>query len=99
MPAPDPVVHRLVAPMAATIASVSVADGDHVRDGQTVVVLEVMKMEHPLHVFLDGTVSHLAVAEGQAVAQGQELLRITAAEPAEATAPIAVEEVAPTGED
>jgi hypothetical protein len=77
MPAADPVVHRLVAPMAATVASVEVADGDHVRDGQTVVVLEVMKMEHPLQVFLAGTVSHLAVAEGEAVAQGQELLRIT----------------------
>ncbi len=82
MPETEPVVHRLIAPMAATIATVAVADGDRVRSGQTVVVLEVMKMEHPLQVFLDGTISHLAVAEGQAVVQGQELLRITGSEPA-----------------
>ena len=61
----EPVVHRLTAPMAATVASVAVADGDAVRSGQTVIVLEVMKMEHPLVVHLDGTISHLAVAEGE----------------------------------
>ncbi|HWJ99011.1 MAG TPA: carboxyl transferase domain-containing protein [Acidimicrobiales bacterium] len=100
MPAPEPAVHRLVAPMAATVASVAVADGDHVRDGQTVIVLEVMKMEHPLQVFLDGTISGLAVAEGDAVSQGQELLKITAAPaPGAAREPAAVEETAPTGEE
>ncbi len=99
MTASEPVVHRLVAPMAATVSSVAVADGDHVRDGQTVLVLEVMKMEHPLQVFLDGTISHLAVREGQAVAQGEELLRITATAPA--AAPVAVPEAEPvaTGEE
>ena len=76
----EPVVHRLTAPMAATVASVAVADGDAVRSGQTVIVLEVMKMEHPLVVHLDGTISHLAVAEGDAVVPGQELLRITGSE-------------------
>ena len=35
-------------------------------------------MEHPLEVHLDGTVDHLRVVEGQAVAQGEELLRVTA---------------------
>ncbi|WP_421119934.1 carboxyl transferase domain-containing protein [Aquihabitans daechungensis] len=68
--------------MAATVASVTVAEGAAVRSGQTVVVLEVMKMEHPLQVFLDGTISHLAVAAGQTVAQGQELLRVTGSVPA-----------------
>jgi acetyl-CoA carboxylase carboxyltransferase component len=77
----EPVVHRLTAPMAATVASVAVADGDAVRSGQTVVVLEVMKMEHPLAVHLDGTISQVAVAEGDAVVAGQELLRITGTEP------------------
>lgn len=78
---PGSVVHRLVAPMAATVSAVLVADGDHVTAGQTVVVLEVMKMEHTLEVHLDGTVSHLAVSVGQAVAQGDELLRVTGTEP------------------
>ena len=73
----DTTVHRLVAPMAATVSEVSVADGDHVQSGQTVVVLEVMKMEHPLAVYLDGTIDHLRVVPGQAVAQGEELLRVT----------------------
>ena len=86
-------MHRLLAPMAATVASVAVADGDEVRSGQTVLVLEVMKMEHPLQVFLDGTISRLEVAEGQAVAQGQELLRVTAS--AVAAAPVDTPDVAP----
>ena len=51
----DPVTHRLLAPMAATVSSVAVAEGDEVRSGQEVVVLEVMKMEHPLAIHLDGT--------------------------------------------
>jgi acetyl-CoA carboxylase carboxyltransferase component len=63
--------------MAATVAEVLVADGDEVRSGQVVVVLEVMKMEHPLTVGLDGEVGDLRVSTGQAVAQGEELLRVT----------------------
>ena len=92
-PEPAPVVHRLVAPMAATVATVSVAEGDAVRSGQTVVVLEVMKMEHPLEIHLDGTVDHLRVVEGQAVAQGEELLRVTAS-----TAPAAPAAPAPAAD-
>ena len=74
MAGPDPTTHRLLAPMAATVSSVAVAEGDEVRSGQEVVVLEVMKMEHPLVVHLDGRIERLRVAPGQAVAQGEELL-------------------------
>ncbi|MCB0970769.1 MAG: acetyl-CoA carboxylase biotin carboxyl carrier protein subunit, partial [Acidimicrobiales bacterium] len=71
-----PETHRLVAPMAGTVSEVAVAEGDGVVAGQTVVVLEVMKMEHPLTVGLAGHVEGLRVAVGDAVAQGDELLRV-----------------------
>jgi acetyl-CoA carboxylase carboxyltransferase component len=98
MPEPESTVHRLLAPMAATVAKVSVADGDVVQSGQTVVVLEVMKMEHPLQVFLDGTISHLVVVEGDAVAQGQELLRITGSEPVPGASAAPVADTGPVAE-
>ena len=83
MAGPDPTTHRLLAPMAATVSSVAVAEGDEVRSGQEVVVLEVMKMEHPLAVHLDGRIEGLRVAPGQAVAQGEELLRVVGVATAE----------------
>jgi len=67
--------------MAGTVSEVRVADGDEVVSGQTVVVLEVMKMEHPLAVYLDGVVGGLHAVAGTSVAQGDELLLVTGSVP------------------
>jgi acetyl-CoA carboxylase carboxyltransferase component len=64
--------------MAGTVSEVTVSDGDLVGEGQVVVVLEVMKMEHPLTVGLSGTIEALGVSVGDQVAQGQHLLRVVA---------------------
>jgi acetyl-CoA carboxylase carboxyltransferase component len=66
----------LTAPMAATIAAVRVAEGDEVRTGSTVVVLEVMKMEHPVTAPFPGRIHHLAVRVGDTVAEHQTLASI-----------------------
>jgi acetyl-CoA carboxylase carboxyltransferase component len=96
MAAPDPATtHRLLAPMAATVSSVAVAEGEEVRAGQEVVVLEVMKMEHPLSVHLDGRIEGLRVAAGQAVAQGEELLRVVGTPPPAPSAASASPDLAP----
>jgi len=66
----------LVAPMPATVAAVLVAEGDAVPAGATLVVLEVMKMEHPIEAPLSGRVARLAVRVGDGVVEGQLLATV-----------------------
>ncbi|RBQ17169.1 acetyl-/propionyl-CoA carboxylase subunit alpha [Spongiactinospora rosea] len=60
----------LVSPMQGTIVKVVADDGDTVRAGDVIVVLEAMKMEQPLTAHKDGTVSGLSAAVGQTVNSG-----------------------------
>ncbi|PZG40936.1 acetyl-/propionyl-CoA carboxylase subunit alpha [Spongiactinospora gelatinilytica] len=60
----------LVSPMQGTIVKVVADDGDTVRTGDVIVVLEAMKMEQPLTAHKDGTVSGLSAAVGQTVNSG-----------------------------
>ena len=56
--------------MAATVSAVPIGVGDVLRPGQIVVVLEVMKMEHPVTAAAPCRVVSIAVAEGDSVAEG-----------------------------
>jgi acetyl-CoA/propionyl-CoA carboxylase biotin carboxyl carrier protein len=60
----------LVSPMQGTIVKIVAADGQQVSAGDTVVVLEAMKMEQPLTAHKDGTVTGLDVEVGQTVSAG-----------------------------
>jgi acetyl-CoA/propionyl-CoA carboxylase biotin carboxyl carrier protein len=60
----------LVSPMQGTIAKIVAEEGQQVSAGDTVVVLEAMKMEQPLTAHKDGTVTGLSVQIGQTVAAG-----------------------------
>ncbi|WP_254126991.1 carboxyl transferase domain-containing protein [Aquihabitans sp. G128] len=64
----------IASPMAATVAGLPVAVGAVVEAGAPVVVLEVMKMEHPVTAPARSRVVSVAVAEGDAVVAGQALL-------------------------
>ncbi len=64
---------RLLAPMPGQIRAVNVSEGDTVSKGQTLVVLEAMKMEIRIQAPSDGVVAKLAVEEGQTV-EREELL-------------------------
>ncbi|MFC4057948.1 acetyl/propionyl/methylcrotonyl-CoA carboxylase subunit alpha [Planomonospora corallina] len=66
----------LVSPMQGTIVKVVVADGDTVAAGDTVVVLEAMKMEQPLTAHKAGTVTGLSAQVGQTVTSGAVLCDI-----------------------
>jgi biotin carboxyl carrier protein len=55
--------------MVANVWRVVVAEGDQVSDGDTLVILESMKMEIPVVAEVSGTVSKLNVAEGDVVQQ------------------------------
>ncbi len=61
----------VVSPMQGTVLAVEVQDGDEVREGQVVCVVEAMKMENEITAHRPGTVSGLSVAEGEPVSTGQ----------------------------
>ena len=58
------------AEMVANVWKVVVAQGDTVADGDTLVILESMKMEIPVVTESAGTVSELKVGEGDVVQEG-----------------------------
>jgi acetyl-CoA carboxylase biotin carboxyl carrier protein len=58
------------AEMVANVWKIVVAEGDEVNDGDTLVILESMKMEIPVITEADGKVSKIAVSEGEVVQEG-----------------------------
>jgi acetyl-CoA/propionyl-CoA carboxylase biotin carboxyl carrier protein len=66
----------LASPMQGTIVRIAVADGDHVAEGDLVVVLEAMKMEQPLAAHKVGTIKGLAAEVGQVVPAGAVICEI-----------------------
>ncbi|MFG1941916.1 acetyl/propionyl/methylcrotonyl-CoA carboxylase subunit alpha [Nonomuraea sp. NPDC048826] len=66
----------LVSPMQGTIVKVVAGDGDTVAEGDTVVVLEAMKMEQPLTAHKSGVITGLAAAVGQTVTAGAAICEI-----------------------
>ncbi len=69
---------RLTAPMPGKVVSFAVKAGDKVSKGQALAVMEAMKMEHTIAAPADGTVAELMFAPGDQVAEGAELLTLTA---------------------
>jgi acetyl-CoA/propionyl-CoA carboxylase, biotin carboxylase, biotin carboxyl carrier protein len=67
----------LTAPMQGTIVKVAVADGDTVEAGQTIVVLEAMKMEQPLNAHKAGTITKLTAEVGAVVTSGSVICDIS----------------------
>ncbi len=66
----------LGAPMPASVRAVLVAPGDRVTEGQTLLVLEAMKMELPLRAPADGTVTAVHCAAGDLVQPGTDLVEL-----------------------
>lgn len=62
------------APMPGLVVRIEVAEGDVVRPGQGLVIVEAMKMENELKSDSDAVVAHIHVAEGQAVEKDQVLI-------------------------
>ncbi len=61
---------EVLAEMVANVWKVVVAQGDQVTEGDTICILESMKMEIPVEAPEDGTVQKVAVEEGGVVQEG-----------------------------
>ena len=61
----------VVAPMQGTVLAVEVSEGDEVRAGQVICIVEAMKMENEITAHRDGVITELSVRPGQPVANGQ----------------------------
>lgn len=70
--------NSLNAPMQGTIVSVAVRTGDTVEAGDTLAVIEAMKMEQPLKAGHSGTVSEVLVDTGVSVRSGEPIIRFAA---------------------
>ena len=70
------VVGALTAPMPGKILSVEVRHGDRVSRGQTLVILEAMKMKNAIKSPYDGVVLEIRVRPDQTVAHGDLLVQL-----------------------
>ncbi|TWP32511.1 biotin/lipoyl-containing protein, partial [Leekyejoonella antrihumi] len=66
----------LTAPMQGTIVKVAVSDGDTAAEGDTIIVIEAMKMEQPITAHKAGTITGLTAQVGQTVTAGTVLAEI-----------------------
>ena len=84
------------APMACTVVEVPVAVGMQVRAGQTLVVVEAMKMEHEIRAERDGQVLQIAARAGELVAEGDVLMALGAVTAGAAAAVVSALPAPPT---
>ncbi len=66
----------VTAPMQGTILKVAVSNGQAVKKGDLVCLLEAMKMENEIFAPCDGTVTSVTVSSGQTVATGEVIATI-----------------------
>jgi acetyl-CoA carboxylase biotin carboxyl carrier protein len=65
---------QVEAHITGTVWKIEVAVGDSVEEGDTVVILESMKMEMPVEAEDPGVVKEILVAEGESVSEGDTLV-------------------------
>ncbi len=80
-PAPKPAAPAgagkpVTSPLPGVIIEVSVKEGQAVKAGQKVAVLEAMKMENEIQAPADGTVTAILVNKGDSVLEGAEIVKI-----------------------
>ena len=68
--------HDLISPILGTVFSIKVATGDEVRASDEIVIIESMKMEHPISAGVDGTIVAVHIEEGQTISEGQVVVSI-----------------------
>ena len=67
---------KVESPITGKITDVNVSQGSMVKEGDTLCLLESMKMENPILAPVEGTVTEVAVSSGQVVEAGDLLVTI-----------------------
>ena len=67
---------KVLAPLPGTIIDLKVNVGDTVKTGDTVVILEAMKMQNNIEAECDGTITSILVTKGDTVMEGAALVTI-----------------------
>ncbi len=73
---PEVLKGAVKAPMPGKVQKILVSEGDRVKTGQLVAILEAMKMENEIFAVTDGTVSKIVCKAGSTVSTGDDLLVI-----------------------
>ena len=63
-------------PLPGVILDIKVKEGDEVKKGQTIIILEAMKMENSIKADKDGKVTAINVSKGESVLEGTDLVII-----------------------
>jgi biotin carboxyl carrier protein len=69
---------QVTSPMPGVVVAVLVEEGQTVKTGESLAILEAMKMENEIRASRNGLIARVCVAAGQRVSQGDELFRIGA---------------------
>ena len=77
-PAAKPVAAKsgVKSPLPGVILDIKVKEGDEVKKGQTIIILEAMKMENSINADKDGKVTAINVSKGESVLEGTDLVII-----------------------
>lgn len=69
-------VKEIKAPMPGLVLEIAVSNGQQVKNGDKLLILEAMKMENSIMIHADATIKKITVAAGQAVEKGQVLVEL-----------------------
>jgi biotin carboxyl carrier protein len=69
-------IKEIKAPMPGLVLEISVVDGQEVKEGERILILEAMKMENSIMIHEDATIKTILVKPGQAVDKGQVLVEL-----------------------
>lgn len=69
---------KLKAPMPGMVVKIMVSEGDEVKKGDKVIIIEAMKMENAISATLSGTIKNIKAIEGNAVEKDALLMEIVA---------------------
>lgn len=67
---------KMAAPLPGTITEVKVKEGDTVKSGDTIIILEAMKMQNNIEAEIGGTITSVLVSKGDTVLEGDTLVII-----------------------
>ena len=69
-------IKEIKAPMPGLVLEIAVADGQEVKQGDKLLILEAMKMENSIVIHTDARIKKIGVIAGQAVEKGQVLVEL-----------------------